>query len=176
MQERYDLAQPLFERALAIMRSTFGPDHLNLATPMHNLGRIAGERGDLAQAREYHQKALAIRARSLGEYSPPAAESVIQLGKLAYQEGDLPGATRDLERALAVFVANPEHQNPDSPPDGRFTLAKVLRDAGDSERASAEARRAAGEYRRLDADRYADRIAEIEAWLAATPAPRPKKK
>ena len=176
MQERYDLAQPLFERALAIMRSTFGPDHLNLATPMHNLGRIAGERGDLAQAREYHQKALAIRARSLGEDSPAAAGSLLQLGMLAYKEGDLPGATRDIERALAVFVANPEHQNRDSLPEGRFTLARVLRDAGDSERAGVEARRAAAEYRRLDADRYAEQIAEIEAWLAAPPAPRPKKK
>ena len=166
MRERYDLAQPMFERALAILERTLGPDHPDVAAPIHNIGVIADKRGDLVGARKYHLRALAIREHNFPPGSPEIAESLLQLGDLSYREGDLPAARRDLERAIAAYVASSAHAHQDSLPDARFTLAQVLRAAGEPARANAEARQAMTEYRALDATRYAEALAAIEAWLA----------
>ena len=59
-------ARAHLEWALAIDEAVFGPDHLEVATVVNNLGFVLQGLGDPAGARAAFERALAIRERSLG--------------------------------------------------------------------------------------------------------------
>jgi tetratricopeptide (TPR) repeat protein len=63
-------AKEAFERALRIDEQTLGPEHLNVARDVANLGMIKKKLGDLSGAKEALERAFAIVVRTLGSNDP----------------------------------------------------------------------------------------------------------
>ena len=86
---RFDAAEPLYRRALAINEEAFGPQHPEVAFLLHNLGRLAWDRGDPAAALPLFQRALAIREQVLKPKHPELARALNSLGMVHRDLGDL---------------------------------------------------------------------------------------
>jgi tetratricopeptide (TPR) repeat protein len=59
-------ARQLSERALTILEAQLGPDHLDVAFNLDNLGLVLSDLGELSAARNACERALAIRQAQLG--------------------------------------------------------------------------------------------------------------
>ena len=73
------------KRALKIHETAYGPNHLDIATDLNNLGAALRRDGDLAGARESFQRALGISEAALGPWPRPSdnSYSLEQLGQAA---------------------------------------------------------------------------------------------
>ena len=58
-QEKYDLAEPLYERALAIRQEVLGPDHADTATALNNLAEFYNTQGKYDLSESLLKRALA---------------------------------------------------------------------------------------------------------------------
>jgi len=65
-------ARVAIERALAIHEATYGPNHPEVATDVHNLGSVLQDLGELAAARTAFERAVQIRQTFLGVEHPSA--------------------------------------------------------------------------------------------------------
>jgi tetratricopeptide (TPR) repeat protein len=106
-------ARPLFERSLAILEKTVGPDHPDTANSLRNLARLLGSQGDYSGARPLLGRALAICEKVLGPDDPQSANSLAMLAGLLQSQGENEGARPLLQRTLAIYenVLGPEHSN-----------------------------------------------------------------
>ena len=55
---RYAEAEPLFQRALAIVEKALGPEHTNVAARLNNLAALYDAQGRYAEAEPLYQRAL----------------------------------------------------------------------------------------------------------------------
>ncbi|WP_433265927.1 FxSxx-COOH system tetratricopeptide repeat protein [Actinosynnema sp. CS-041913] len=104
-------ARPLFERALAIAETAYGPDHPTVATRLNNLGLALSDLGRPADARPLFERALAITETTYGPDHPTVANRLSNLG-LALSDLGRPADARPLfERALAITETTygPDH-------------------------------------------------------------------
>lgn len=69
-QGKYEQAEPLHERALAINESMLGAEHPVTVQSLNNLANLYAEQGKYEQAEPLYQRALAIRERVLGAEHP----------------------------------------------------------------------------------------------------------
>ncbi|CAM9524664.1 unnamed protein product, partial [Ectocarpus sp. 13 AM-2016] len=69
-QGKYDEAEPLYRRSLAIDEEAFGRDHPDVATNLNNLAGLLDGQGRYMEAIALLEKALAIRTKKLGEVHP----------------------------------------------------------------------------------------------------------
>ncbi len=104
-------ALPLYERALTITETVYGPDHPTVATRLGNLAGALGALGKPAEARPLFERALSITETA---YGPDHPEVATQLSNLAGALGDLgkPAEARPLyERALTITETayGPDH-------------------------------------------------------------------
>ena len=84
---RYDKAEPLLRRALALRRQVFGPDSLEVAESLEHLAGLRIEQSDRAGAGSHLREALAIRRRRQGDGDLAVARTLIELGRnLAEQD------------------------------------------------------------------------------------------
>jgi len=110
--QRYDESEAIYRRALAIFEHTFGPEHYEVASNLHNLAAVLCARGDLDQAEKLYRRALAIKEKLLGEDSPDAALTLNNLGALLKLAGRPDEAAGVLARSVAIL----EHRlAPDHP-------------------------------------------------------------
>jgi len=65
-----DAARTLFDRALAIQERVLGPDQLETASTLGNLGELLRRQGALTPARHVLERALAVQERALGPDHP----------------------------------------------------------------------------------------------------------
>jgi tetratricopeptide (TPR) repeat protein len=132
LQGRADLdaARPLFERAVRIDETTYGPDHPNVAVDVNNLGNLLLELGDLAGARALFERALRIDEATYGPDHPNVAVRVNNLGSVLRELGDLHGARAHYERALQIDQAAYGPNHPDVARDVN-NLAYVLQALGE---------------------------------------------
>jgi hypothetical protein len=72
-QGKFDEAEGLFQRSLAVLEKVRGPEHPDVTKPLRGWGRLHSARGNLATAEPLLQRALAIRKQVLG---PTHAETV----------------------------------------------------------------------------------------------------
>ena len=120
----------LAERALAIKERALGPDHLELAKSLTNLGIVSKLAGDYAAARPLIERALAIREKALGPDNREVAGSLSNLGSLLRDMGEFSKARALHQRALATRekILGPDHLEVGS---SLNNLAIVLTDLGD---------------------------------------------
>ncbi len=62
-QGRYAEAEPLYQRALAIVEKALGPEHPHVATSLQNYAALLRETGRTEEADEMEARAKAIRAK-----------------------------------------------------------------------------------------------------------------
>ena len=107
----YTEARTLYERALAIRERVLGPDHLETAGSLNDLGILLDKQGHLAEARAMAERALTIREKTLGPEHPLTATSLNNLAVVLTGQGELAAARPLRERALAIFekALGPEH-------------------------------------------------------------------
>src|SRR5262249_30734015 len=94
--------RPYLERALAIYEKTFGPEGVEVADTLHNLGVAARMAEDFDDAERYYRRALAVLEKSKGPESFAAASTLEALGVTMHEAGRLADAHEHLARALAI--------------------------------------------------------------------------
>ncbi|HSS49308.1 MAG TPA: tetratricopeptide repeat protein, partial [Thermoanaerobaculia bacterium] len=103
---RYDAAESLLARSLALRRQAFGRDSLEVAESLEHLAALRGERTDLAGAAARFREALAIRRRRRGEDPLAMARTLNQLGAALVKQGVSSKAAPEIEalhrEALAI--------------------------------------------------------------------------
>lgn len=117
-------------RALSVKEKILGPEHLDVATSLNGLGRLALDAGDFALAQERYERVLAIREKALGPDHPDVGASLNNLGLARSGLGDFAGARSLLERSLGIKekAVGPDHP---SVAASLNSLARVLAATGD---------------------------------------------
>ena len=119
-----------YRQALAIFAAA-GPGHReDLASAHHNLGFLAGQRGDHTQARREYQIALDAKRALFGEAHPRTLNSLDGLAQSEQALGDLVAARRDFESVLKLRVAVHGAESV-AVAHSRNDLAGALQDLGD---------------------------------------------
>ena len=76
----YGEAEPLLRRAIAAHEQTLGPEHPDLATPLHKLAHVCEGLGRPAEAEPLYRRVLAVREHALDPEHPLVAEALGCLG------------------------------------------------------------------------------------------------
>ncbi|MGB3188457.1 MAG: CHAT domain-containing protein, partial [Limnoraphis sp.] len=105
-QGRYDEAEPLYQRSLAIYEKALGGNHPDVANSLHNLALLYRDQGRYSEAEPLYQRSLAIREKALGENHPDVAQSLNNLALLYQVQGDTTQAINFLSRGLDVEEQN----------------------------------------------------------------------
>ena len=99
---KYDEAEPLYLRALAIREEVRGADHPDVAESLNNLGLLYRTQGQYARAEPMFHRALAIREKAFGLEHDAVAQSLNSLAWLYYEQGRYAEAEPLYERALTI--------------------------------------------------------------------------
>jgi tetratricopeptide (TPR) repeat protein len=70
MTRRYNEAEPLFLRSLAIWEKSLGKNHPDVATSLNNLAELYDVQGKYVEAEPLYQRSLVIREKALGKGHP----------------------------------------------------------------------------------------------------------
>jgi tetratricopeptide (TPR) repeat protein len=137
----YSLAEPLFQRALAIGEQQRESEPLQVAASLNKLGRLYVEQGRYDQAEPLWLRALSIREEALGPQHPQVAASLNNLGILSDEQGRYEQAERYYQRALHIReqALGPHHSQVAESLHG---LANLARERGQDEHAGALYQRA----------------------------------
>jgi tetratricopeptide (TPR) repeat protein len=109
--QRYAESEAIYRRALVTFEKTFGPEHYEVASNLHNLAAVRCTRGDLDEAEKLYRRALAIKEKLLGEESPEAALTRNNLGALLNRKGRPKEAAAMLQSAVETLQSRlaPDH-------------------------------------------------------------------
>jgi len=126
---RYVEAEPLQQRALAILERALDPDHPDVATSLNNLAMLYHGQGRTAEAEPLCQRALAIRERALDSDHPHVATSLNNLALMYHAQGCWAEAEPLHQRALAILerALGPDHADV---ANSLHNLAGLYRDQG----------------------------------------------
>ena len=138
----YARAEPLYQRALAILEKALGPDHPDVAKPLNNLAMLYKQKGDYARAETLYQRSLAILEKALGPEHAEVAKALNNLAECYRETGDYARAEPLYQRALVIRekALGPHHPEFAT---SLHNLATISLGKGDPARAVAAARRAA---------------------------------
>ena len=101
-QGKYALAQPLYEKALAIYRRLLTDDHPDTATCYNNLANNLNAQGKYALAQSLYEKALEIHRRLLTDNHPDTAGNYNNLANNLNAQGKYAQAQPLFEKALEI--------------------------------------------------------------------------
>ena len=101
---RWNAAEPLFQRALAITETSYGPEHPNVATGLNNLAGLLQTTNRLAEAEPLYRRALAITETSYGPEHPNVAIRLNNLAGLLRATNRLAEAEPLSRRHLLIFL------------------------------------------------------------------------
>jgi tetratricopeptide (TPR) repeat protein len=118
-QGKYDEAEPLYERSLAMTEKFLGPEHPEVAQILDKLASLYQAQGKHAEAEPLHVRALAIVEKALGPTHVDMAESLENYAALLHKTGRDAEAAKMEARAKAI-------RKPKSPP-GRARRATGTR-------------------------------------------------
>ncbi len=99
---KFEQAQVLFERALALAEQTHVADDPAVAETLVNLGVLADYRGDALAGKPYLQRAVAILEQHARERPGEYANALSALAKVVHREGDVRGGARLMLRVLQI--------------------------------------------------------------------------
>ncbi len=104
-------AREVAERAITIHERLQGPEHVEVAKSLNNLGNVHRLNADYARARPVLERALAIRKKALGPDDIDVAGSMNNLAIVLNDTGDPLGARRLYESALVILEKKlgPDH-------------------------------------------------------------------
>ena len=97
VQGKYDLAEPLYQKSLAIKEKILGQGHPSVTADLNNLAGLYYAQGKYEQAEILYKRSLVIKERILGENHPRVAISLNGLATVSYTHLDV--YKRQLERS-----------------------------------------------------------------------------
>ena len=100
---KYEQADPLYQRDLAITEKALGKDHPSVATTLNNLARLYESQGKYHQAESLYQRSLDIREKKLGSDHPKVASSLNNLATLYESQGKYHQAESLYQRSLDIW-------------------------------------------------------------------------
>jgi tetratricopeptide (TPR) repeat protein len=108
---RIDEALASDRKSLAIREAVLGPDHVEVATSLVNLGNLWGDKGEYDEARRMYERAIDIRIRALGPEHFDVAFAINGLGGVYMALGQDDEALRHFEQANAMIERSlgPDH-------------------------------------------------------------------
>jgi len=96
----------LLERSLRIQEAHYGPDHVEVAVTLTNLGNAYGSLGDAAKQRELLERSLRIDEAHYGPDHVAVAVTLTSLGNAYGSLGDAAKQRELLGRAVEIFERN----------------------------------------------------------------------
>ncbi len=99
---RYEEAEASLEQALAIANRTVGPDSIEVASALLNIGQLRWTQGQYEEAVEPHRRALEIRRDVLGARHPSTLNAMSNYGLLLLSSGRVAEAEPLLRELLAL--------------------------------------------------------------------------
>jgi tetratricopeptide (TPR) repeat protein len=109
---RYEDAEPLYRRALAIDEASYGNDHPEVAGALNNLALLLQDTNRLGEAEPLMRRALAIDEASYGNDHPDVARILNNLALLLQDSNRLAEAEPLMRRALAIDEASYGNDHP----------------------------------------------------------------
>ncbi len=108
---RYEEAEPLYRRALAIFEADNGPDHTEVASTLNNLAVLLGSLSRYEEAEPLYRRALAIHEAAYGPKHPLVATNLNNLANFLRTLARYEEAGPLFRRALAIEEAayGPDH-------------------------------------------------------------------
>jgi tetratricopeptide (TPR) repeat protein len=107
-------AEPLQERALALMEKAVGLDSPDIAPEMNNLAALYQRQGRYAEAEPLFRRALAIYEKAAGPEHPAVATLLSNLGQVLKVEGRYDEAESLIKRSLAIHEKAQGRDHPDT--------------------------------------------------------------
>ena len=105
-EKRYDEADSVLLRSLAIQEHIFGPVHQSVADTLNELGNVANMREDLDRAEAYARRVVDIYRAVYGHLITPCCRRSVELGqRLHMDKKDYPRAERMFRDAIRRFTA-----------------------------------------------------------------------
>lgn len=111
-QERFDDAEAIMRRTLAIREKQLGPNHPDLGPLLNNLGGVYWKQKRYADALQMYDRSLSIYERTLDPMHPSMAAIVNNLGEAYWKIGRLEAAELMLRRALKIKQARLDSGDP----------------------------------------------------------------
>jgi serine/threonine protein kinase/tetratricopeptide (TPR) repeat protein len=99
---RYQEAQEIYERALALHIAELGETHPHVADVRYDLAMLHVARGDFAVARERFEAVLRVHDKSTDVAHPVVGNTHLGLSEIALHEGDLQRAREHIMQSLAI--------------------------------------------------------------------------
>ena len=109
---RYQEAEPLHKRALAICEQQLGAMHPSTAMSLNNLALLYQDQGKYAEAEPLYERALTIHEQQLGAMHPATAMSLNNLAELYRVQGKYTEAEPLFERAIHILEQTLGHDHP----------------------------------------------------------------
>jgi tetratricopeptide (TPR) repeat protein len=110
---RYSVAEPLYQQALEIFRTTLPQGHPSIVTSINNLAGLYESQGRYAEAEPLYQEVLAIRQTTLPAGHPDIATTLNNLAGLYQSQGHFVEVEPLYQQALAIRQAALSEEHPD---------------------------------------------------------------
>ena len=92
----------LAERVVELKEQLAGPEHLETASSLYNLGAVHHERGDFSNALSAYERALSIRRQRLASDDPAIADGLDHVAKALIRLERFDEARLTLERSMTI--------------------------------------------------------------------------
>ncbi|CAM9854520.1 unnamed protein product, partial [Ectocarpus fasciculatus] len=101
-QGKYEDAEPLYQRSVAIREKALGPDHPAVATALNNWAALLTSQGKYAEADALCERSQAIREKALGPQHPDVAQSLMMRADWLKAQGKYEDAEPLFQRSVAI--------------------------------------------------------------------------
>ncbi|MFH1418485.1 MAG: serine/threonine-protein kinase [Planctomycetota bacterium] len=101
----YGNAEVSCRKAMSALRHVYSEEDETVATTLHNLGRVLGEKGDITGAEEAFREALAMRQKLHGKKHADVAATLTSLAGVLWEKGDCSEAERLSRQAIKIHKA-----------------------------------------------------------------------
>ncbi len=120
-QGRFEEAEVLHRKALAIADETLDRSHPHVASTMFSLARTLVAQDRLEEAGPLYEQALATRRAAFGDDHPEVASTLRDVGRLRLRQDRVEEAREGLAEALRIY----ERTLGDEHPETRTTRAEL---------------------------------------------------
>lgn len=110
-QGQDDLAEPLYQRAIALMEKSLGLETPLIGAELTNLAALYQRQSRYAEADPLFKRALSVREKGLSREHPDVGQSLNNLATLYVKQQHYADAEPLFQRALAIYqkAGGPEH-------------------------------------------------------------------
>lgn len=112
IQGRYSEAEPIYLRALELLKKVCGPNDIKVAQTLNNFAGLYKYHGKLEQALPLYDRALKIVEGQLGTEHPDVSTVLNNIGALRHAQGKYADAKSYYERALSIREKVYGHNHP----------------------------------------------------------------